>query len=258
MNEGKGFARRVTLENLGEFAPLLAQNTTDTHEGDAANRETVSDAYDPAEKKTDPALKNARAMFSGTPITTKKPPRTRASDARRPRRQTRPQEELFPGRNATGAPRVQWNPAEVTADFELVWESKPLARRDLTIPEAVGSNQTGSLNLDKGLLAEEIDHRHYFRDEVFSELNWTHRSGTVDEAIASFTLILEDRNHGDFELAVRHTTSTTSRSYEQRNAMTRLSWGSARQYIADARWIDRNLELYRSTIDPTRFILRIG
>lgn len=43
-------------------------------------------------------------------------------------------------------------PATVGVEFELVWESKPLTRRDLTIPDAAGTHATGSVNLDKGLL----------------------------------------------------------------------------------------------------------
>jgi hypothetical protein len=59
-------------------------------------------------------------------------------------------------------------PATVGVELELVWESKPLTRRDLTIPEAKNTHATGSINLDKGLLPEEVDHRHYFRSEVLT------------------------------------------------------------------------------------------
>lgn len=39
-------------------------------------------------------------------------------------------------------------------EFELVWESKALTRRDLTIPTAANTHATGSFNLDKGLLED--------------------------------------------------------------------------------------------------------
>ena len=75
-----------------------------------------------------------------------------------------------PPRPATGAAAPV--PAALGVEFELVWESKPLTRRDLTIPDAANTHATGSVNLDKGLLPEDVDHRHYFRDDVFNQLAW--------------------------------------------------------------------------------------
>jgi hypothetical protein len=157
----------------------------------------------------------------------------------------------------TGAPALKPVPATVGVEFELVWESKPLTRRDLTIPDAAGTHATGSVNLDKGLLPEAVDHRSYFRDDVFPALTWSHRSTTVDEAFAKFQLVLKGISYGEFDLALRHTTSTTSESYLQKNAMTRLSWGPMREYIARPDLINRTLALYRDKVDPTRFVLEI-
>jgi len=148
-------------------------------------------------------------------------------------------------------------PATVGVEFELVWESKPLTRRDLTIPDAAGTHATGSVNLDKGLLPEVVDHRHFFRDEVFNNLAWTVRSPTVDEAYAKFHLVLKGISYGEFDLAIRHTTSTTSAAYKQKNAMTRLSWGPMREYVARGDLIGRTLALYSDKADPTRFVLEI-
>jgi hypothetical protein len=47
-------------------------------------------------------------------------------------------------------------PAAAGVEFELVWESKPLTRRDLTIPEAPDTHATGSVNLDAGLLSDTV------------------------------------------------------------------------------------------------------
>lgn len=148
-------------------------------------------------------------------------------------------------------------PAAVGVEFELVWESKPLTRRDLTIPDAKSTHATGSVNLDKGLLPEDVDHRHYFRDDVFPHLAWTTRSSTVDEAFAKFQLVLKGISHGEFDLAIRHTTSTTSQAYKQRNAMTRLSWGPMREHVARPDLIGRTLALYRDKVDPKQFVLEI-
>lgn len=162
-----------------------------------------------------------------------------------------------PAAAKTGKTKPTQAPADVGVEFELVWESKPLTRRDLTIPDAAGTHATGSVNLDKGLLAEDVDHRHYFRDDVFPHLKWINRSPTVDEAYAKFQLVLKGISYGEFDLAIRHTTSTTSTAYKQRNAMTRLSWGPMREYVARPDLIGRTLAIYRDKIDPARFVLEI-
>lgn len=156
---------------------------------------------------------------------------------------------------------VEPAPAAVPVEpppLTLLWQSKPLTRRDLTIPNAAGTNQTGSVNLDKGLLSEEVDHRHYFRDQVFDHLQWEPRSATVDEAFARFELVIDGTRLGAFDLPIRHSTSTTSETYMQRNAMTRLSWGPMRAHVARPELIGRTLSLYRRTDDPTQFELRIA
>jgi hypothetical protein len=165
---------------------------------------------------------------------------------------------------APAAPRRRRRGAAAAAlaapgvEVELVWESKPLTRRDLTIPTAEGTHATGSVNLDKGLLQEEVDHRHYFRDEVFENLLWTPvGNGSVEEAHAKFQIVLKGISYGEFDLRIGHTTSTTSKSYVQRNAMTRLSWGPMRDYIAREDLIGRTLALYRDRAEPTRFVLEI-
>ncbi len=147
--------------------------------------------------------------------------------------------------------------ATVGIEFELVWESKPLTRRDLNIPNEKGTNKTGSINLDKGLLPSDVDHRHYFRDDIFSNLAWAERTATVEEAFAKFQLVLKGISYGEFDLAIRHTTGTSSEAYKQKNAMTRLSWGPMREYIARPDLIGSTLALFRDKVDPTRFVLEM-
>lgn len=156
-----------------------------------------------------------------------------------------------------GTPAPKSVPAMVGIEFELIWESKPLTQRDLQIPESAGTHATGSVNLDKGLLPKDVDHRVFFRDAVFPHLRWIPRSRTVDETFAKFQLVLKGISYGEFDLAIRHTLSTTSKTYKEGNAMTRLSWGPMREYIARSDLIGRTLALYRDKVDPTRFILEI-
>ncbi|MBC7148501.1 MAG: phospholipase D family protein [Rhizobium sp.] len=152
------------------------------------------------------------------------------------------------------APVVPVSPSNAV---ELMWQSKPLTERDLNIPTGQKTNKTGSINLDKGLLPEQEDHRPYFRNKVFNALRWTYRLPTVDEAYAQFLFILKGVNYGMFDLAIRHTTSTTSKSYLQSNAMTRLSWGPLKNYVSDTSLLGRTFSLYRDKLDPTKFVIEI-
>lgn len=141
--------------------------------------------------------------------------------------------------------------------MELVWQSKPLTERDLNIPKGTSTNKTGSVNLDKGLLPTEEDHRPYFRNKVFNALNWTYRSPSVDEAYAWFQFILKGMSYGDFNLAIRHSHDETSKSWLQNNAMTRVSWGPLKTWVSDPSLLGRTLALYRDKADPTKFVLEI-
>lgn len=163
------------------------------------------------------------------------------------------------GAAKVGVANLKPVPLAAGVEFELVWQSKPLTRRDLTIPDAAGTHATGSINLDKGLLPDAADQRHYFRDDVFPDLTWiaTNASGKVEEAFAKFQLVLKGISYGEFDLRIGHSTDTTSKTYVQNNAMTRLSWGPMRQYIACPDLIDRTLALYRDKADSTRFVLEI-
>ena len=151
-----------------------------------------------------------------------------------------------------------YKPMPADQGLELVWKSKPLTERDLNIPSGTRAHRTGSMNFDKGLLEDSIDHRHYFREEVFSALRWVSTGRTtVEETYAKFRIIVKSIDCGEYTLRVAHTTGTESRTYQQRNAMTRLSWGPAREHVARGDLISRILSLYRSAIDPTRFVLEI-
>lgn len=143
-------------------------------------------------------------------------------------------------------------------EYELVWESKALTRRDLNIPDGRRTNRTGSINLDKGLLPPEVDHRHYFREEIFSDLAWgPSNTATVEEAYTKFRLVLKGINYGEFDLRIAHTKGTSSAMYNQNNAMTRLCWGPVRPYVGREDMLGRTLAIYRDKAEPKRFVLEI-
>ena len=148
-------------------------------------------------------------------------------------------------------------PALSVATWERVWESKAFTERDLGIPTGATTHRTGSINLDKGLLPETTDHRHYFRDTVFSALTWAPGKPGIYEAVARFHLVVKGVAYGDFDLTLSHTTSTTSKTYLQHNAMTRLRWGQVQQHVAHRHLLQRSLTLFRNRVDPMRFLIEI-
>jgi hypothetical protein len=140
----------------------------------------------------------------------------------------------------------------------LVWESKPLSERDLSIPRGAKTNPTGSMGFKKGLYGG-IDHQHYFRDEVFNGLEWKADApgSKKQRATANFELVIKNISYGNFNLTVAHSTDTTSASYLQRNFTTQLHWGAARALIAKRDLLGRNLYLYRKDSTPPEFMIEI-
>jgi HKD family nuclease len=140
----------------------------------------------------------------------------------------------------------------------LVWESKPLSERDLSIPRGANTNPTGSMGFKKGLYGD-IDQRHYFYDEVFNGLEWKadEPGSKKRRATADFELVIKNISYGNFNLAVAHSTDTTSASYLQGNFTTQLHWGTARSLIAKRDLLGRNLYLYRKDSTPPEFMIEI-
>lgn len=164
--------------------------------------------------------------------------------------------KAVPAKKAAAAAPAATPPAP-GVEYELVWESKELERSDLNIPDGANTNVKGSISLDKGRLPAEVDHRHYFREEVFAGLSWQPRGKTVEEAYAKCHLVLKGISHGEFDVPISHTMGTDSKTYRQNNAMTRLRWGPLRQHIAREDLLGRTLALYRDKADPQRFVLEI-
>ena len=143
----------------------------------------------------------------------------------------------------------------------LVWESTGLARRDLNIPNAAGTNPTGSMGFSRGRTVG-IDQRHYFRDVVFDGLNWQFdtnpRTAHYERTSADFEIEIQGVNHGVFNLRLKHNTSTTSGAYIQNNSMTSIHWDQAKALVADSNLLGEKLTLYRSTSRDDLFRIEIG
>lgn len=118
--------------------------------------------------------------------------------------------KAVPAKKAAAAAPAATPPAP-GVEYELVWESKELERSDLNIPDGANTNVKGSISLDKGRLPAEVDHRHYFREEVFAGLSWQPRGKTVEEAYAKCHLVLKGISHGEFDVPISHTMGTDSK-----------------------------------------------
>ena len=120
------------------------------------------------------ALKRAKAAAKPKPV---KPPKAAAP---------------APGGAPAAVPAAMPVPQAAGVQCEAVWESKPLTLRDLNIPDGDNTNKTGSMNLDKGLLPADVDHRHYFREEIFNQLQWSPtNTATTEETHAKFHLVIK-------------------------------------------------------------------
>lgn len=141
------------------------------------------------------------------------------------------------------------------ANFYLVWESKELSERDLNIPTGDNTNPTGSMGLKKGAYVD-IDHRDYFREQVFKDLTWV-LGGTRERATAKFLVVIKNLNYGYFNLEISHNPSKTSASYKQNNMMTHLHWGDVKPLVGKKDLLGRVFRLSRKDTDPPEFMIEI-
>lgn len=143
-------------------------------------------------------------------------------------------------------------------NYKLVWKSKNLTERDLCIPKHKGTNPTGSMGWKKGDF-KNMDHRHYFREDVFLNVNWTLDSeySIWERAYGVFELVINGNNIGTFNLKLSHNTDVDSKSYKQRNFMTQLHWGEAKGYIAKNNLLGTVLYLYRAGTKQPKFRIEI-
>jgi hypothetical protein len=105
---------------------------------------------------------------------------------------------------------------------------------------------------------ENIDQRHFFRNEVFDSLTWTPdpQKPHLERAEAKCEILIKNLNYGKFTLRLTHNTSTTSKAYQQKNAMTQVHWGEVVPLIARRDLLGRTMFLYRKE-DPPEFLIEI-
>ena len=154
----------------------------------------------------------------------------------------------------------QNTPLAIGEKPNLVWKSNPLTRRDLNIPSGSNTNPTGSMLFTRGALTD-IDQRSYFRNTVFSNLEWIQDSNPSTEhyerAEARFQLVIRGVVYGPITLRVSHNTRTNTPTYKQGNSMTQLHWGEARSLIQNEHLIGSTAYLYKLYDDLRYFVLEI-
>ncbi|AWK04561.1 hypothetical protein HYN56_10095 [Flavobacterium crocinum] len=147
-----------------------------------------------------------------------------------------------------------------TSNFTEIWKSKPLTERDLNIPRGSNTNETGSMSLSKGLL-DNIDQRHYFRDQVFNSLDWNNstrkNSEHLEKAIAYFNIIIDEEDKGEFPLQITHNPRTDTESYIQNNSVTSLSWGKAKTLVKNRDLLGKTLTLSKDVTSKDKYTLVI-
>ncbi len=140
----------------------------------------------------------------------------------------------------------------------LVWRGNALVERDLNIPRGSNTNVTGSMNFTKGSM-QDIDQRHYFRDVVFGDLNWTNDTAParshLERAEANFQLVVEGIVIGVFRLVLTHNPLTDTRTYRQGNAMTSVRWGSAKHVIRNRALLGKVMSLYHIGGDNFQMVI---
>jgi hypothetical protein len=235
--KGTGFVRRVTVENLESFKPLLRTKTP------GGSGPTLGSPEVAAVPPPDPLRQEAEGLFKGSPIRAKFPFTPTSPTRPTPSRRT----------PARGRPKSRY-PDD--AGWMPVWEKAGLTERDLNIPHTAGTHPTGSMTLGKGNWKMH-DFRHYFRDDVFPELAWR-PLGPRECATASVELIVDRRFEGEFEMTVIHDPRTNTKSYKQKNASSHLRWNTARPLVARRELLGRDLRLFRKTAEPNRFRIEIG
>lgn len=132
----------------------------------------------------------------------------------------------------------------------LVWESAALTKRSLNIPSGSSTNITGDTNLTQGSMAG-LDFQTYFRQQVFQNLSWQITSGSahahLERTRIDVEIVIKGVSYGAYELEVTHDPRTNTSSYNQKNAMTKIKWGAARQIIARRDLLGCTLKLYKKS-----------
>lgn len=140
---------------------------------------------------------------------------------------------------------------------QLVWVKPNLPSSDLQLNQS--SAVPGVLRLTQAkyqVNGQTIDQTTYFRNQVFSQLNWTQNAAKQkDEADIPVSLIIAGVYVGDFDLSLSHKAAWAA---GQGNYTTGLHWGDATPHIKQPGLLGRTLYLYEPANAQSRFVVEIN
>lgn len=94
------------------------------------------------------------------------------------------------------------------------------------------------------------DFRHHFRNVVYSELDWEFdlrpSKSHLERAIVNMRMIILGIDYGIYNLKLSHNTKTDTTSYSQKNSMTQLSWGEAKNLVGQEELIGKTAKIYKN------------
>jgi len=239
MNPGQGFARRVTLENLEEFSPLLkrtAESAREGTEGVDTDQANVRSANPP-----DPAYLAAEQLFSGVKIQVTIPFHRGRSGQQRTGTRRRGQTAQPPQHPAQTPVGGGVQPAR-SVRGPMVWR-KVLVASDV---QRQRGNPTGGARLTQArflVQGQHINQTTYFRNDLFGGFIWTvaRRRPLREEVIIDFDLTILGQHFGVQQLTVSHKPTGEG---GQGNYTTILHWGDLSGQIRDLNLVRRTLTLF--------------
>ena len=140
---------------------------------------------------------------------------------------------------------------------QLVWVKPNLPSSDLQLNQT--SAVPGVLRLTQAkyqVNGQTIDQTTYFRNQVFSQLNWVYDAAKQkDVADVPISLIIAGVYVGDFDLSLSHKAAWAA---GQGNYTTGLHWGDATSHIKQPGLLGRSLKLYEPATPQARFVIEIN
>jgi hypothetical protein len=222
--DGQGFSRLVTLENIDSFSPLL-KRATDSLQSVEDDSEQIISKQDA--KPVDPALLKAEALFQGKSIKYKSPFK-RSSVKGQPKAAAKAGGVVSVSPATSPAQPVQIKiPLPIQAEGKakkgaLVWKKK----LSTTDAQRQKGHPTGEIRLakakwkDNGVL---IDQTTYFRNKLFEGFKWkvTKKKPFAEEAKVKFDITILGKSLGIYTLAVGNKPSGEA---GQHNYTSGLHW----------------------------------
>ncbi|MCC6148842.1 MAG: hypothetical protein IT461_01210 [Planctomycetes bacterium] len=108
---------------------------------------------------------------------------------------------------------------------------------------------------------EGIDQRHFFRVEIFGDLEWSRDANPgkkhYERATANFQIVVKGIDYGVYPLKLSHNTKTDTTTYIQKNSMTSVHWGEASSVVVRPDLLGRIMYLYRRETNPPTFMVEI-